>query len=174
LHRSGYVVSKRPAIPDKHTLETTMADWAEFTVAELRERAGEQAFRSAGQGIADMDGPHEDEWSLYSTITLDDGQELETILHHRAGKPLSGDCSCPQAHGGTFCTHLVWIGLTHLGLNTPPNAALDAETTPASELRPWLATLHQDQLIELIIEAAGTDRDYRRRLFLHARQPNRQ
>ena len=138
----------------------------EFTVAELRARAGAKAFNSAGEGIADMDGPHEDEWSLYSTITLDDGQELETILHHRAGKPLSGDCSCPKARGGAFCAHLVWVGLTHLDLDAPPGAALDAETTPASELHPWLTTLHQDQLIELIIEAAANDLEYRRRLFL--------
>lgn len=151
-----------------------MTTWAEFTVAELRERAGDAAFQSAGQGIADMDGPHEDDWSLYSTITLDDGQELETILHHRAGKPLSGDCACPQAHGGTFCTHLVWVGLAHLGLDAPPGAALDAETAPASELRPWLSTLRQDQLIELIIEAASNDRDCRRRLFLQARQSSHQ
>jgi hypothetical protein len=151
-----------------------MIAWTEFTVAELRDRSGDEAFQSARQGIVDMDGPHEDEWSLYSTITLDDGQELETIPHHRAGKPLSGDCTCPQAHGGAFCAHLVWVGLNHLGLNAPPGAALDAETAPASELHPWLATLRQDQLIELVIEAAGNDRDYRRRLFLQARQPKHQ
>ena len=149
-----------------------MTAWAEFTVAELHDRAGDKAFQSAGQGIADMDGPHEDEWSLYSTITLDDGQELETILHHRAGKPLSGDCTCPEAHGMALCTHLVWVGLAHLGLNAPPGEALNAETTPASELHPWLATLRQDQLIELIIEAADDNREYRRRLFLQAHQPN--
>jgi hypothetical protein len=95
-------------------------DWAEFSVAELRARAGEEAFRSAGAHVVDMDGPHEDEWSLYSTITLDDGQKLETILHHRVGKPLSGDCNCAQADRGAFCSHLVWVGLTHLGLDTPP------------------------------------------------------
>lgn len=141
-------------------------DWAEFTVAELRDRAGEEAFRSAGTHIVDMDGPHEDEWSLYTTITLDDGQELETILHHRAGKPLSGDCTCAQARTGAFCSHLVWVGLTHLGLDTPPTVALAAETTPAADLRPWLATLSPDDLIGLVLEAAERDLDYRRRLHL--------
>jgi hypothetical protein len=169
----GTLASNDP-IPDEFTAETTMTAWAEFTVAELRERAGDDAFQSAGQGIAGMDGPHEDEWSLYSTITLDDGQELETILHHRAGTPLSGDCTCPQAHGRAFCTHLVWVGLTHLGLDAPPGVELDAETAPTSELRPWLATLRQDQLIELIIEATGNDHAYRRRLFLQARQDSHQ
>jgi uncharacterized Zn finger protein len=70
-----------------------------------------------------MDGPHEDEWSLYATLTLDDGRELETILHHRAGKPLDGDCTCPSARTGTLCSHLVWVGLAHLGLDAQPQAA---------------------------------------------------
>jgi hypothetical protein len=89
-------------------------NWAEFTIAELRDRAGEEVFRSAAAHIADVDGPHEDEWSLYTTITLDGGQELETILHHRAGKPLGGDCTCALARTGAFCSHLV------LGRPDPP------------------------------------------------------
>jgi len=104
-------------------------NWSEFTVAELRGRASEEAFRSAGRHIVELDGPHEDEWSLYATITLDDGQELETILHHRAGKPLSGECSCAPGRAGVFCSHLVWIGLTHLGLDAPPEAVVAGRTT---------------------------------------------
>jgi hypothetical protein len=146
-------------------------NWAEFTIAELRDRAGDDVFQSAGADIVDMDGPHEDEWSLYTTITLDDGQELETILHHRAGKPLSGDCTCPRARTRDLCSHLVWVGLTHLGLDAPPGAALAAETAPAADLRPWLATLRPDELIDLVIEAADGDRGYRRRLHQRARRP---
>src|SRR5574342_35943 len=146
---------------------------AEFTVAELRERAGEEAFHSAGAHIAAMDGPHEDDWSLYTTITLDDGRELETILHHRAGKPLSGDCTCDEDSGdeksGTgLCSHLVWVGLTHLGLDGRPAAALAAESASTGDLVPWLTTLAPNQLIELVLEAAADDRDYRRRLHQRA------
>jgi len=80
-------------------------NWAEFTVAELRDRAGEDAFGSAGAHIVDMDGPHEDEWSLYTTITLQDGQELETILHRPRDCPrlafgLRGCCR--------VCEQLCW------------------------------------------------------------------
>ena len=92
-----------------------------------------------------MDGPHEDEWSLYTTITLDDGQQLETILHHRAGKPLSGDCTCPGTRTRDLCSHLVWVGLTHLGLNAPPGEALAAETSTSVDLWPWLATLRRNR-----------------------------
>lgn len=95
----------------------------EFSVAELHARAGDEAFQTAGQQIREIDGPHEDEWSLYTTITLDDGQELETILHHGAGKPLNGDCTCPEGRAGLFCSHLVWVGLVHLGLVTRPPPA---------------------------------------------------
>jgi hypothetical protein len=150
---------------------TMTLDDAGYTVAELRARAGDEAFLTAGQHIVDMDGPHEDDWSLYTTITLDDGQELETILHHRAGKPLGGDCSCPQAHAGAFCCHLVWVGLVHLGLDAPSAATLAADLAPAAGLRPWLTTLSPAQLIDLVIEAAQDDHDYRRRLHLRAQRP---
>ena len=145
---------------------------AEFTVAELRDLAFDDAFTSAGAHVVAMDGPHEDDWSLYTTITLDDGQQLETILHHRAGKPLSGDCTCALASDLSLCSHLVWVGLTHLGLDAAaPGQALAAETSAASDLQPWLATLPGVDLIDLVIEAAASDRDYRRRLHLRARQP---
>ena len=119
-----------------------------------------------------MDGPHEDDWSLYATITLDDGRQLETILHHRAGKPVSGDCTCALVRDLVLCSHLVWVGLTHLGLDAaPPGQVLAAETSAASDLRPWLVTLRAADLIDLVIEAAASDPDYRRRLHLRARQP---
>jgi hypothetical protein len=145
--------------------------WAEFNVAELRERAGQDAFGRAGADVASMDGPHEDEWSLYTTLTLDDGRDLETILHHRAGKPLDGECGCPAARAGAFCSHLVWVGLTHLGLDTPPQAALAAGTAPADALRAWLGTLTPDELIDLVIQAADVNREYRRDLHLRAQRP---
>ena len=145
---------------------------AEFTVGELRDLAGDDAFISAGAHVVAMDGPHEDDWSLYATITLDDGRQLETILHHRAGKPVSGDCTCALSRDLVLCSHLVWVGLTHLGLDAaPPEQVLAAEMSAASDLRPWLVTLRAADLIDLVIEAAASDRDYRRRLHLRARQP---
>jgi len=143
---------------------------AEFTVAELRDRAGADAFGRAGADVVGMDGPHEDEWSLYTTIVLDDGRELATILHHRAGKPLDGDCTCTAANADAFCSHLVWVGLTHLELTAPPPAALAAETAPADDLRTWLGTLTPDELIDLVIQAADNNREYRRKLHLRAEQ----
>jgi hypothetical protein len=100
---------------------------------------------------------------------LDDGRMLETILHHRVGGSLDGECDCPQGLAGSFCSHLVLVGLAHLGVDAPAAAALAAETAPAGDLRPWLATLSQGELIELVLEAADEDRDYRRRLGLRSR-----
>jgi hypothetical protein len=147
-------------------------DWVEFTVAELHDRAGEEAFRLAGTHVVDLDGPHEDEWSLYATVSLDDGQVLETILHHRAGKPLAGECTCTQARTGAFCSHLVWVGLVHLGLDASPRIALAAETASPADLRPWLATLSRDDLVSLVLDAAHGDPDYCRRLHLRAHPTN--
>ena len=146
-----------------------MTSSAVFTVADLRSRAGDQAFRAAWEHVAAIDGPDEDEWSLYATIELDDGRRLETILHHRAGGSLDGECDCPQGQAGVFCSHLVLVGLTHLGVEEPAAAALAAETAPAGDLRSWLATLSQGELIELVLEAADENRDYRRRLGLRSR-----
>ena len=140
----------------------------EFSVAELHARAGDEAFQTAGQQIREIDGPHEDEWSLYTTITLDDGQELETILHHGAGKLLNGDCNCPEGRAGLFCSHLVWVGLVHLGLHASPASALAAETAPTDDLRPWLATLSPAQLAKLVIEVADNNLECRRRLHLRS------
>src|SRR5215204_4454970 len=145
-----------------------------FTVADLRSQAGDEAFRAAGEHVVAIDGPDEDEWSLYATIELDDGRTLETVLHHRVGGPLDGECDCPQGLAGRFCSHLVLVGLAHLGVDAPAAAALAAETTPAGDLRPWLATLSQRELIELVIEAAEEDRDYGRRLDLGSRTQSSQ
>jgi hypothetical protein len=145
-----------------------MTDPASFTVADLRGRAGDEAFRAAGEHVVAIDGPDEDEWSLYATVRLDDGRTLETILHHRVGGPLGGECDCPQGLAGVFCSHLVLVGLAHLGVDWSA-AALAAETAPVGDLRPWLATLRQGELIELVLEAADADRDYRRRLDLRSR-----
>jgi hypothetical protein len=145
-----------------------MIDPASFTAADLRGRAGDEAFRAAGEHVVAIDGPDEDEWSLYATVRLDDGRTLETILHHRVGGPLGGECDCPQGLAGVFCSHLVLVGLAHLGVDWSA-AALAAETAPVGDLRPWLATLRQGELIELVIEAADENRDYRRRLGLRSR-----
>ena len=146
-----------------------MTSSAGFTVADLRRRAGEEAFRAAWEHVVAIEGPDEDEWSLYATIELDDGRRLETILHHRTGGSLDGECDCPQGQAGSFCSHLVLVGLAHLGVEEPAAAALAAETAPAGDLRSWLATLSQGELIELVLEAACQDRDYRRRLGLRSR-----
>jgi hypothetical protein len=146
-----------------------VTDSAGFTVADLRRRAGDQAFRAAGEHVVAIDGPYEDEWSLYATIGLDDGRTLETILHHRVGGSLDGECDCSQGPAGVFCSHLVWVGLAHLGIDSSPAAALAAETASVDELRPWLATLSPGELIELVIEAADGNHDYRRSLNLRSR-----
>ena len=151
-----------------------MTDPAGFTVADLRSRAGDEAFRAAGEHVVAIDGPDEDEWSLYAMVRLDDGRTLETILHHRVGGSLDGECGCAQGLAGGFCSHLVLVGLAHLGVDAPAAAALAAETTPTGNLRPWLATLSQGELIELVIEAADADRDYRRRLGLRRRTQSAQ
>src|SRR5713226_8938425 len=90
----------------------------EFTVADLLAQAGDEAFRSARGDIREIDGPHEDEWSLYATITLDDGQRQETILHHGAGT-LNGDCNCSWGRNGLSAP--IWCG--------------SASSTSASRLR---------------------------------------
>jgi hypothetical protein len=144
----------------------TMIYSAGFTVADLRTLAGADAFHAAGVDVAQIDGPHEDEWSLYATISLRDGRTLETILHHGEGISLDGECDCPDGRAKVFCSHLVWVGLVHLGLDSSPAGALAGETASAADLRPWLATLSRDELTELVIEAAQGSLEGRRGLYI--------
>ena len=76
----------------------------------------------------------------------------------------------PQALAGSFCSHLVLVGLAHLGVDAPAAAALAAETTPAGDLRPRLATRSHREHHEQVNEAADENRDYRRRLGLRSRR----
>jgi hypothetical protein len=151
-----------------------MTDTAGFTVADLRSRAGEEAFRAAGEHVVAIDGPDEDEWSLSATIRLDDGRTLETILHHRVGGPLDGECDCPPGTGREL---LLPLGLGRPG---PPwrrrtcGGRAGRGDRAHGDLRPWLATLRQGELIELVLEAADADRDYRRRLDLRSRTQSSQ
>jgi hypothetical protein len=130
----GFGPTRTDAQPNPSAV--TMTNYsAEFTVAELCDRAGGEAYSRAGADVVGMDGPHEDDWSLYTTIVLDDGRELETILHHRAGKPLDGDCACTAANAGAFCSHLVWVGLAHLGLTASPLAPYSARRRSSAPLQ---------------------------------------
>lgn len=90
-----------------------------------------------------------------------DFDELDELAHA---------CTCTAAHGGVLCSHLVWVGLTHLGHTAAPRAALAAEAAPAGDLRAWLGTLTPDELIDMVIQAAADNREYRRHLHLRARQ----
>jgi hypothetical protein len=48
-------------------------------------------------------------------------------------------------------------------------SALAAETAPTGDLCRWLATLSPEQLIELVLEAASRNLEYRRSLHLRSR-----
>jgi uncharacterized Zn finger protein len=81
---------------------------------------------------------------------------------------LDGDCDCPWGQEGNFCKHCVAVALVYLyqvehGIAIPEAAA---DQPPA--LVDYLATLEHDQLVELLLEAAGGDPGLRRRLELRA------
>jgi len=121
-----------------------MTDPAGFTVADLRSQAGDEAFLAAGEHVVAIEGPDEDEWSLYATIELDDGRTLETILHHRAGGSLDGECDCAQGLAGSFCSHLVLVGLAHLGVDSPAAAAPAAKVQQQTGQTDAASTTRQD------------------------------
>jgi uncharacterized Zn finger protein len=85
-------------------------------------------------------------------------------LHVKSGE-LRGACSCPVGSDGLFCKHCVATGLAWL-----VRQALDANERTGSgspqAVRDYLAGLHKDKLVDLVMAQAQTDAALRQRLTL--------
>src|SRR6266542_726779 len=82
---------------------------------------------------------------------------------------LTASATAPRDWPGSSARTWSWSAWPTLASTRLRADVLAAETAPAGDLRTWLATLSQGELIELVIEAADEDRDYRRRLGLRSR-----
>ncbi|GHJ35994.1 SWIM zinc finger domain-containing protein [Streptomyces sp. TS71-3] len=132
----------------------------------LRALAGQRSFER-GQGYLDaVSGVQVGDGWVTASVRGAERYEVELTL---AGPgELAGECDCPYGMEGNFCKHLVALGLTVLarreGLPRQRKAARDR----AQVLYGWLSGLSKDELLALVREQIGEDRQLRRRLELRA------
>ncbi|WP_190818836.1 SWIM zinc finger family protein [Saccharopolyspora pogona] len=131
-----------------------------FTESDLRRLAGERSF-DRGLGYQDAVG---------SIAELPDGvvasvagTDSYRVRLRDLGGRLGGDCSCPYGREGAFCKHCVAVGLRILAV-----APRDAKLAPGSDVRAFLETLDQSELVDLIWQQAQDDPALYQRLRLLA------
>ena len=95
-----------------------------------------------GQGlalhVADLDW---DEYSLWGRLP-GQGIGVGELLVHHAGRPLTGECPCPDGRAAELCAHMVALAWAFLGDDT--------------ELADRLAALSHGEVVALVLEL--TDR----------------
>ncbi|MEW2114693.1 hypothetical protein AB0945_05805 [Streptomyces sp. NPDC005474] len=137
-----------------------------LTKANLKALAGTRSFER-GLGYLDAVSRLEvgDDW-VSATVHGTERYEVELILDGPEG--LTGECDCPYGAEGNFCKHLVALGLTVLAQKESLPRQRRAAGKRTQELDAWLSELSQGELLALVREQLGEDRQLRRRLELRA------
>jgi SWIM zinc finger len=136
-----------------------------FTEQDLRDAADGQSFeRGLGylDAVSDLDVTAEE---IYAVVQ--GTGEYEVVLT-MGEDGIEGDCDCPYGQEGAFCKHCVAVGLTVLrhGRTLPAQRAAAAQKRDL--LDQWLEALPREDLLELLREQIGADRNLRRSLELRA------
>ncbi|MFF4360554.1 SWIM zinc finger domain-containing protein [Streptomyces sp. NPDC001604] len=138
----------------------------DFGEDELRALAGAQSFER-GLGYLDaVTGLEVGDGSVTAVVHGTDIYEVELALGGGAG--ISGWCDCPYGQEGNFCKHCVAVGLTVLRQAEAIPSRRAAARARASGLEVWLTALSRDELLALVREQIGENRELRRRLELRA------
>ncbi|WP_328549804.1 SWIM zinc finger family protein [Streptomyces sp. NBC_00366] len=141
-----------------------MAQDLDFGEDGLRALAGPRSFER-GEGIWPR-------WPLWRSVRITatvhgaDAYQAELALDEPDG--LAGECDSPYGREGSFCKHMVAPGLTRsLSRRRVPRQRGRARTRD-QELDAWLTALSRDELLALVREQVGEDRQLARRLELRA------
>lgn len=137
-----------------------------FSEDDLRAAAGARSF-ARGQGYLDAVSGLEvgDSW-FAARVQGTEAYEVEIAAD--GTDRLHGECDCPYGQEGHFCKHCVALGLVVLGRAREVPAQRSAAAHRAEGLERWLDSLSREELLELVREQLGTDRELRRRLELRA------
>ncbi|BBC30414.1 uncharacterized protein SGFS_017080 [Streptomyces graminofaciens] len=137
-----------------------------LTKANLKSLSGVRSFER-GLGYLDAVSGVEigDGW-VTATVHGTERYEVELTLDGPGG--LSGECDCPYGQEGHFCKHLVAVGLTVLAQRENLPRQRKSARDRAHGLDAWLSTLTKDELLALVREQIGEDRQLRRRMELRA------
>ncbi|MEW2082993.1 hypothetical protein [Streptomyces sp. NPDC005283] len=135
--------------------------------ANLKALAGPRSYER-GLGYLDaVSGVEVGDSRVTATVHGTEPYEVELVLEGPGG--LGGECDCPYGLDGNFCKHLVALGLTVLA---DPAGSLPRQRKAARDrgqgLDAWLSGLSKEELLVLVREQVGEDRQLRRRLELRA------
>ncbi|WP_329155081.1 hypothetical protein OIU91_15600 [Streptomyces sp. NBC_01456] len=137
-----------------------------LTEANLKMSAGARSFER-GRGYLDaVSGVEVGDGWVTASVHGTERYEVELSLDGPGG--LSGECDCPYGLEGNFCKHLVALGLTVLARPESPPQQRKAARDRAQDLDGWLSALSKGELLALVRELVGEDRQLRRRLELRA------
>ncbi|GAA2438813.1 DUF6880 family protein [Streptomyces glaucus] len=137
-----------------------------LTEADLKALAGPRSYER-GLGYLDaVTGVEVGDGRVTASVHGTERYEAELTLDGPGG--LSGACDCPYGLEGNFCKHLVALGLTVLARRESLPRQRKAARDRAQALDTWLSALSKDELVALVREQIGEDRQLRRRLELRA------
>ncbi len=137
-----------------------------FSEAALRTLAGPRSFER-GQGYRDaVSGVQIGDGWVSASVHGTERYEVELTLDGPDG--LSGECDCPYGMEGNFCKHLVALGLVVLAQRESLPRQRKAARDRAQDLDRWLSGLSKDELLALLREQVGEDRELQGRLELRA------
>ncbi|MEU8976587.1 hypothetical protein AB0D11_46905 [Streptomyces monashensis] len=137
-----------------------------LTEANLKKLAGARSFER-GLGYLDaVSGVEVGDGWVTATVHGTERYEAELTLDGPEG--LVGECDCPFGLEGNFCKHLVALGLRVLTQGEGLPRQREAARERAQGLDGWLSALSKDELLAVLRELIGEDRQLWRRLELRA------
>jgi hypothetical protein len=110
-----------------------------FARSDVRAATKPSALARGQELAAHVEDLDWDEYSLWGSLPSE-GIEVGYLLVHHAGRPLTGECPCPDARTGELCAHMVALASAFLGDD--------------AELGDRLATLSRDEVVALVMELA--------------------
>ncbi|WP_275463109.1 SWIM zinc finger family protein [Streptomyces noursei] len=138
----------------------------DLTEADLKALAGARSFER-GRGYVDaVSGVEVGDGWIGASVRGTERYEVELVLDGPGG--LSGECDCPYGLEGNFCKHLVALGLTVLARQESLPRQRKAARNRAQDLDGWLSARSKGELLALVRELLGEDRQLRHRLELRA------
>ncbi|REK90748.1 hypothetical protein DY245_08375 [Streptomyces inhibens] len=137
-----------------------------FTEANLKTLAGVRSFERGCGYVDAVSGVEVGDGWISASVHGTERYEVHLALDGPGG--LSGECDCPYGLEGNFCKHLVALGLTVLARPESLPRQRKAARDRAQDLDGWLSARSKDELLALVRELIGEDRQLRRRLELRA------
>ncbi len=129
---------------------------AGFTKDDVLALAGDKSFDRGVSYIRAVTDLETDGDVIYATVQGSDRYEVQL---HVGPSGLRGSCDCPWGEEGNFCKHCVAAALVYLSDRD------NGRILPRRfDLRSQLELLDHVDLVDLLMEAAESDRELRRRL----------